>query len=623
MTAVLTPLRTTGAIPRPATGRRSSGRHAAPAHSHAPGRHRAPQPASRLRGNPWWTLVAVSLGVVMVGLDASVVAIANPRIAADLHASLSDLQWITDAYMLALASLLIFGGKLGDRFGRRMVFFVGVVGFAAASVGIGLAGTVAGVIGLRTLQGVFGALLMPSTLAIIRASFPPEKLNTAVGIWGGASGVSVAAGPIVGGLLVEHVSWESVFYINAPIAVAAVLIGALTIVESRSAGEHHLDIPGIVTLSGGLFLIVFGLVKGQTWGWLADGTIIVISVGLAAVAGFVLIELRSAAPLLPMRLFANRSLSIGTVVVVVDFFALFGAVFFISLYLQNVQGFSPVQAGVRTLPLSLALMVTAPLSGVLTEKFGPRPAMAVGLAAVAGGLCSLAFLRTDSGYPALWPAFTLLGAGIGLVLTASSDAIIGNADVDDAGVAGGLQSTGVQLGGVLGTTILGSVMSSRVGSVLVDNLVTAGVPEPVAEKLASAKELVAQGLAPIPPELPAPLVGPVTRASYDSFMTGQQAAMVVAAVAAAIGAALTLFVRRGAVAVDATRVDADSGADSGDRPLARDRFVQRPIRADGDAQQLSGAGYHAHHDRRQVRNELLVGHPPCAVRVGAEPPVGG
>lgn len=508
------------------------------------GRHRAPE-HDRIRANPRWSLLAVSLGVVMVGLDASVVAIANPRIAIDLRASLSDLQWITDAYMLALASLLIFGGKLGDRFGRRRAFFIGVVGFAATSVGIGLIGNVGGVIALRALQGVFGALLMPSTLAIVRAAFPPEKLNAAVGIWGAASGVSIAAGPIVGGLLVEHVSWESVFYINAPIAALALVVGARAITESRSVGEHRLDIPGITTLSGGLFLVVFGLVKAQNWGWLAGRTAGVLLGGLAVLAVFVLIEMRAAEPLLPMRLFANRSLSIGTAVVVIDFFALFGAVFFLSLHLQNVQGCSPVQTGVRTLPLSLTLMVTAPLSGVLTERFGPRPAMVAGLAAVAGGLFSLTALRTDSGYPALLPAFILLGAGIGLVLTASSDAIIGNASVDDAGLAGGLQSTAVQLGGVLGTTVLGSVLSSRVGSVLVDQLTGAGTPAPVAARLSVAKELVAQGVAPAVPGMPARLAQAVTQGSHGAFMVGLHASMIVAAAAAAAGAVLALFARRG------------------------------------------------------------------------------
>lgn len=506
-------------------------------------RHR-PDSRRGIQGHPWWTLAAVCLGVIMVGLDASVVAIANPRIAADLHASLPDLQWITDAYMLALASLLIFGGNLGDRFGRRLMFVIGVTGFAATSVGIGLIGTVGGVITLRALQGVFGALLMPSSLAIVRAAFPREKLNTAVGIWAGSSGVSIAAGPIVGGLLVEHVSWQSVFYINAPIGAAALLLASLVVVESRSAGARRLDIPGIVTLSGGLFLVVFGLIKAQNWGWLAGRTLAFLLLGLGVVAIFVLIELRTSEPLLPMRLFANRSLSIGTAVVVINFFALFGAVFFMSLYLQNVHGFSPVTTGVRTLPLSLTLMVAAPLSGMLTSRFGPRPAMVTGLAAVATGLFSLAFLHADSGYPALWPAFVLLGAGIGLVLTASLDAIVGNAEVDDAGVAGGLQTTALQLGGVLGTTILGSVVSSRVGSVLVDRLTSAGTPRPLAARLAAAKELEAQGVVPTTPGMPVALVRAVTQGGHDAFMLGLQTSMVVAAASAAAGAVLALFVRR-------------------------------------------------------------------------------
>ncbi len=512
---------------------------------HSTGARQHPSPTHPgLRGNPWWTLAAACIGVIMVGLDASVVAIANPRIAVDLHASLSDLQWITDAYMLALASLLIFGGKLADRFGRRLAFFVGVIGFAVTSVGIGLVGTVGGVIALRALQGVFGALLMPSTLALVRAAFPREKLNAAIGIWGGASGVSIAAGPIVGGLLVEHVNWQSVFYINAPIAALALLVGGFAVAESRSGGGRSLDVPGTATLSGGLFLVVFGLIKAQTWGWLAGRTLGLLVAGLAAVAAFVLIELRAAEPLLPMRLFANRPLSIGTAVVVIDFFALFGAVFFLSLYLQNVLGFSPVETGVRTLPLSLTLMVTAPLSGLLTERFGPRPSMVLGLAAVAVALFSLAFLRTDSGYGALWPGFVLLGAGIGLVLTASSDAIMGNAGDDDAGVAGGLQSTAIQLGGVLGTTILGSVLSSRVGSVLVDELTGAGIPRPVATKLSGIKELVAQGFSPTPPGTPAPIAHAVAHGSHEAFMVGLHASMGVAAAAAAVGAVLAVFAGR-------------------------------------------------------------------------------
>ncbi|WP_227999586.1 MFS transporter [Mycolicibacterium sp. P1-5] len=498
-----------------------------------------------MRGNPWWILAAVSVGVIMVGLDASVVAIANPRIAADLNASLSDLQWITDAYLLSLASLLIFGGKLGDMFGRRLVFLIGVVGFAATSVGIGIIGTVSGVIAMRALQGVFGALLMPSTLAIVRKAFPAHKLNMAIGIWGAASGVSVAAGPILGGVLVEHLSWESVFYINVPIAVVAVLIGVAAIVESRSDDQGRLDVAGILTLSGSLFLLVYGLIKAPEWGWLDPQTVAFLIGGIVLMGAFVIVERNTNDPMLPLRLFANPSLSIGAAATTINFFALFGALFFMTLYLQNVQGWSPVETGVRTLPLSAAMMLMAPLSGVMTERFGPRPAMVTGLAGVAGGLALLSRLTVDSGYGAIWPAFALLGLGVGLVLTASSDAIVGNAPVDDAGVAGGLQSTSVQLGAVLGTTILGSVLSSKVGSTLVDKLTAAGTPAPIAEKLSPAKELVAKGMAPSIPGAPPQLTAVITGGSHEAFMAGLQVSMWVGAAAATVGAVLALFVRRG------------------------------------------------------------------------------
>ena len=506
--------------------------------------HRDAAPAG-LRGNPWWTLAAVSVGVIMVGLDASVVAIANPRIAADLNASLPDLQWITDSYLLALASLLIFGGKLGDMLGRKRMFVIGVIGFAAASVAIGLIGTVSGVIALRAVQGVFGALLMPSTLAIVRATFPADKLNTAIGIWGAASGVSVAAGPILGGVLVEHFSWESVFYINVPIAVAAVALGAAAIVESRSDGQRRLDIAGILTLSGSLFLTVYGLIKAPEWGWMNPQTIAFLMGGALLLGAFILAERTTGDPMLPLRLFANRSLSIGVAVVTINFFALFGALFFMTLFLQNVQGWSPVQTGLRTLPLSAAMMIAAPVSGMLTERFGPRPAMVVGLGAVAGGLGLLTRLSADSSYSAIWPAFALLGLGIGLVLTASSEAIVSNAPADEAGVAGGLQSTSVQLGAVLGTTILGSVLSSRVGSTLQGSLTGHGVPLPIAEKLAPAKELVAKGLAPSVPGAPQQLSAAILGGSHDAFMSGLQLSLGVGAAAAAVGAVLALFVRRG------------------------------------------------------------------------------
>jgi EmrB/QacA subfamily drug resistance transporter len=505
------------------------------------------QATGRLRGNSWWTLASVTLGVIMVGLDGSVVAIANPKIAEDLGASLSDLQWITNAYLLALAALLILGGKLGDRYGRRRIFLIGVVGFAISSVGIGLIGSIGGVIALRVVQGAFGAMLMPNTLAILRGAFPGEQLNRAIGIWSGSSAVSVAAGPIIGGLLVENVNWESVFYINAPIGAIALVVGILVIRESQSSAvRRRLDLPGIVALSGSLFLVVFGLIKAQEWHWLSGKTLGFIGGGLVLLAAFILIELRVQEPLLPMRLFRNRSLSVATAVVTINFFALFGVLFFVTLFLQNVQGLSPVAAGVRMLPLSLALMIAGPLSGSVTERFGPRPPMVAGLIAVTAALISMTFLKPDSGFIHLWPAFILLGAGIGLVITSSSDAIIGNASVDDAGIAGGLQSTALQFGGVIGTAILGSVLAGRVGSVLVGSLTDAGTPGSVAEKLLGTKQLVGQGIAPTVPGVSPSVQSAIAAGSHNAFITGLHTSMIVAAAAALVGTVLATFVQRGA-----------------------------------------------------------------------------
>jgi len=498
------------------------------------------------RGHPWLTLVSVALGVIMVGLDGTVVSIANPRIAEDLHASLSDLQWVTNAYLLALAVLLIPAGKLGDRFGRRLIFLIGVVGFALTSLGVGLVGSITGVIVFRALQGVAGALLMPNTLAILRSAFPPEKLNSAIGIWGGASAISIAAGPIIGGLLVEHVSWQSVFYINIPVGAVALIVGLLVLAESRDeAGPHHLDAAGLLTLAGGLFALVFGMIKAQSWGWGSGRTIGFLVAAAVLLVLFVVAESRVRAPLVPMRLFRNRSLTLSTLIVTLTFFALFGVLFFLTLYLQNVHGYSAVQAGVRMLPLSAVFMVSSPLGATLNARFGPRVPIATGMALIVGSFVMLTQLEPDSSYHMLWPPFVAIGIGVGLTITAASDAIVGNAPVADSGVAGGLQSTATQLGGVLGTAILGSVLASRVGSVLVDRLVGAGVPAAQADQLAQAKEAVGQGLVPPVSGVSTALHDAITAGSHAAFMSGLHVAMVIGAALSGLAMLLALLIRPG------------------------------------------------------------------------------
>ncbi|NUS22997.1 MAG: MFS transporter, partial [Streptomyces sp.] len=385
------------------------------------------------RANPWLTLTAVAFGLFMVGLDGSVVSIANPEIGRDLDASTADLQWVTNSYLLALAAALILGGKLGDRFGRRTFYLIGVAGFTAASVAIGLSGSITGVIVFRAVQGFFGALLMPNTLGMLRAVFPPKKFGMAVGIWAMVSSVSTALGPIVGGLLVQHVNWESVFYINAPIGVVALVFSAAVLPQSRNtaAANEKFDIAGVALLALGLLAVVFGVVKGETWGWTSGGTLGAIAAGILILVLFGRYETRVASPLLPMRLFRNPALTIGTVITALNFFVLLGVIFFVMLYLQNVRGFSPVEAGVRTLPLSLASVVASPLGAALTDRFGPRLTMPLGMALQAIACFTMLSWSADSSYTTMWPPFIALGLGVGMVMASSSDAIVGNAPVKD------------------------------------------------------------------------------------------------------------------------------------------------------------------------------------------------
>ncbi|KUH36958.1 MULTISPECIES: MFS transporter [Streptomyces] len=493
--------------------------------------------AAGCRANPWLTLLAVAFGLFMVQLDGAIVAIANPEIGRALDASTADLQWVTNAYLLALAASLILGGKLGDRFGRRTYYMVGIAGFTLASVAIGLAGSIEGVVLFRAVQGFFGGLLMPNTLGLLRAVFPPRRFGMAVGIWAMVSAVSTALGPIVGGLLVEHVSWESVFFINAPIGLLALLVGAAVLPQSKSpAGARRFDVPGVVLLALGLLSAVFGVVKGETWGWTSGGTLGALAAGVLLLVLFGWYETRIAHPLLPMRLFRNRSLTVGTVVTALNFFVLLGAIFFVMLYLQNVRGFSPVEAGVRTLPLSLASLVASPLGAALTGRFGPRLTMPLGMLLQAAAAFAMLTWDTSSSYATMWPPFVALGLGVGMVLAASSDAIVGQAPVEDSGVAGGLQATALQIGGALGTSVLVSLISGRVGSVLGRELTGAGVPPALAERLTEAKDAVAMGVAPVSGDMPAALRAAVVEGSGQAFMSGLHVAAVVTGVLCVLGA---------------------------------------------------------------------------------------
>src|SRR3984885_2544498 len=412
--------------------------------------------------NPWGTLLTVALGVVMVGLDGTVVSIANPAISRSLHASLAALQWITNAYLLALAVGLIPGGKLGDRFGRRLVFLIGVIGFTLTSVGVAVVGSVTGVIVMRTLQGGFGALLLPNTIALLRAAFPEDQLNRAVGIWSASSAAAIAGAPAIGGLLVERVSWQSVFFLNVPIGIATVVCGLAVMPESRESLRQRFDIPGLLLLASATFCLIFGVIPSETWGWGDARTLGLLSGSVALTLVFVVVERHQEAPLVPLHLFAQRTISLGVITLLLDFFALYGVLFFISLFLQNIQHLDAIQAGLRLLPLIGLFAITSPFAGRITTRYGARIPITGGLALTTIALTGLVGIHQNTPFWALCPSLAGIGLGVALVVVASTEAIIANAPLDEAGLAGGLQGIAIQLGGVLGSSILGSILALRV-----------------------------------------------------------------------------------------------------------------------------------------------------------------
>jgi EmrB/QacA subfamily drug resistance transporter len=517
---------------------------------HIPAPRDAERPSRGLRGNPALTLIAVALGVMMVGIDGTIVAVANPAIQSHLHASLASIQWITNGYLLALAVLLITVGKLGDRFGHKKVFLTGIVGFAATSAAVGLSGDIATsialVIAFRVAQGAFGAMLQPTALALLRKNFPAQKLNAALGIWGAVIGASTAAGPIVGGLLVQHVNWEACFYINIPVALIALAAGLLVLRETDpSPAARSFDIPGTALLTGFLFTLVWALIKGADYGWGSGRTLAFLGGSAAALGLFLLRESRAKEPLLPLKLFRSVSLSAGVVLVMALMFAMFGAMFFMTFYLENVHGLGAVDTGVRLLPLTGMLIVASPISGTLINRLGPRIPLVAGMLMATAALFGLSRIGMASSLNDTIGWFALLGAGLSPVMVGAADVIVGNAPVELAGVAGGLQSTAMQVGGTIGTAVLGAIMSARVDSLLPARWADAHLPALTGAQLAQVKSAASVGVAPVTENTPHEVAQAITAVTHATFLSGMTAAFAVAAIVALGGAVIALLTRRG------------------------------------------------------------------------------
>ncbi|WP_435107996.1 DHA2 family efflux MFS transporter permease subunit [Nocardiopsis synnemataformans] len=496
--------------------------------------------------SPWATLVAIAFGVMMVALDGTIVAVANPAIGTSLGASLAELQWVTHGYLLGLAVFLITAGKIGDRFGYRNTYLVGAVGFVLSSVAIALSAGVIMLVAFRVLQGIFGALLLPSAMGLLRASFPPSKLGRAFGVFGSLIGAATAGGPILGGVLVGSLGWEAVFYINVPVGAVALGLGLWLLAANKptDAGSR-MDVPGIVLLSIAIFALVWALVEAPSVGWGHPVTLGSLAVTAVFAVAFLVWERRAEQPLLPLGLFANPSVSIGAVLTVAMALSLMGSLFFITFYLQGVRGMSPAQTGLQLISMTALMAVTSPIAGRVLDRVGARPPTTVGLLLAAAGMFMLSLLGTDTGVLYISAGFVLLGMGLSLIMTGATAAIIGNAPVRYAGVASAVQQAAMQLGGSLGTAVLGAVMSATIVSTLPGHFAAAGLAEPAAEELAGMQGVVAQGGAVLPEGAPPEVVAAVTEASNLAFMEGLQLAFTIAAAVMLVAAVLSLFMRSG------------------------------------------------------------------------------
>lgn len=386
------------------------------------------------------------------------------------------------------------------------------------------------------LQGLFGALLQPAALALLRGAFPGEKLNQAMGAWGAIIGLSSAAGLIVGGLLVESRGWESVFFINAPVGVIALVLGIFLIKENRSQTLARIDWLGVLLLSGAMFSLVWTIIKAPEWGWGDSTTLTFIGAFVVLMAAFIFWQSRARQPLVPLSLFANPSISIGTFLMMMVAFAMFGAMFFLGFFFQGVHGLSPLDAGLRMLPMSAKMIVASPLAGMLLGKLGPKITMAAGLLITAFSMFLMSQLSIDASFMASAIPFVLLAFGLSPVFVGATEIIVGNAPVELSGVAGGVQQSAMQVGGALGTAILGAVMAGEISSRLPGYLGPAAQAIP-AEQMTALEKIAAFGQAP--PGVPQQ----VADALHNSFMDGMHLAFLVSTGIAVLTALLTLFVK--------------------------------------------------------------------------------
>jgi EmrB/QacA subfamily drug resistance transporter len=409
----------------------------------------------------WWALGAMCFALFMIMLDNTVVNVALPSIQRGLHASTASLEWTVNAYTLSFAVLLVTGGRLGDLFGRRRVFLAGVVIFAASSGAIGFSPNDTWLVAWRAVQGAGAALMMPATLSIITNAFPPHERGKAIGTWAGVSAMALAIGPVFGGFLVQSVSWQSIFFLNLPVAAGAVLVTLFAVRESRDETvERTVDVPGVLTLTAGLAALVLALVEGNSWHWGSGRELALYAIAVLGLASFAVVERRRRVPMVDFSFFRAKTFLGANIVAFIVSFAMLAMFFFLALYMQNIRHYSPLQAGVRFLPSTLMIVLIAPIAGRLADRVGPRPLMTFGLLSVSGALLWQSQLTVSSGYGTLLPGFVLMGIGMAFVMSPMSMAAMNSVAQTKAGVASGILSMSRMVGGTFGVAVLGAMVST-------------------------------------------------------------------------------------------------------------------------------------------------------------------
>jgi EmrB/QacA subfamily drug resistance transporter len=413
------------------------------------------------RPRPRWTFAIVSIALFMVVLDNLVVTNALPSIREDLGATIQSLEWTVNAYTMTFAVLLLTGAALGDRFGRRRMFTIGLSVFTAASAAAALAPTTAVLIAARAVQGAGAAMVLPLTLTLLSEAFPAGRRGLVIGLWSGISGLGVAIGPLVGGAVVDGISWHWIFWINVPIGIALIPLARLRLTESFGPARE-LDLPGLALGGIGLLGVVYGIVRGNELGWTSTPILAALVAGAAFLAAFLAWEQRAPHPMLPLRFFRSRTFAAANGVGFIMYFGVFGSIFLLAPFLQVTQGYSPLEAGIRTLPWTGMPMIVAPIAGLLSDRVGARPLMALGLALQATGIAWIASVSTPTvPYVELIVPFVLSGTGMALVFAPAANAVLGSVRQQEAGQASGATNAIRELGGVMGVAVLATVFSSH------------------------------------------------------------------------------------------------------------------------------------------------------------------